>query len=139
MALFRRKKEQDILPDEVKDYYKAEQRERMGMAWLVAGGGFLITVAIVVGLFFAGRWAFTTFFANDTTSETSEIEENGEEDRSEFPSATDATDEATSDSGREDESQQEQEDEVEESDADRPSERATTDSAELPRTGPIAE
>lgn len=135
MALFRRNKEQDVLPDEVKDYYKAEQRERMGMAWLVAAGGFLVTIAIVIGLFFAGRWAYTTFFSNDATTPTSEVEDT-DASENELPSATDPTDQNTNDDDRPT-NQQEQNDDT--TVDERPGQPATDDEIELPRTGPTAE
>lgn len=59
MALFRRNKTDETgMPTEVRDYYKAEGRERTGLAWLLALGTLLLTVVIVLGLFMGGRWAF---------------------------------------------------------------------------------
>lgn len=135
MALFRRNKEQDVLPDEVKDYYKAEQRERMGMAWLVAAGGFLVTIAIVLGLFFAGRWAYTTFFSDDTTTPISEVEET-DANEDELPSTTDTTDQNANDEDQPTDQQDQNDDAIVD---EQPSERTVDDDTELPRTGPVAE
>jgi len=64
----RRNKKEDV-PTEIKEYYQAERRERVGFAWLLALGTFLVTVGVVTGLFFAGRWAYREI-ANDEPSTT---------------------------------------------------------------------
>jgi hypothetical protein len=76
MALFRRKKNQEVMPDEVRDYYETEQRNRNGVTWLLAIGAFLLTAALVVGLFFAGRWVYQRFFDETVvdTTETTTVE-----------------------------------------------------------------
>ncbi len=66
MALFRRNRiDQAGMPTEVQDYYKAEGRERTGVAWLLALATLLVTVLVVLGLFFGGRWAFRKLKNND--------------------------------------------------------------------------
>lgn len=66
MALFRRNKtDQTGMPPEVQDYYQAENRQRAGVAWILAFGTLLVTVLIVLGLFFGGRWAFRKIKNND--------------------------------------------------------------------------
>lgn len=66
MALFRRNKtDQAGMPTEVQDYYKAEGRQRSGLAWLLALGTLLVTVVVVLGLFMGGRWAFRKLKNND--------------------------------------------------------------------------
>lgn len=66
MALFRRNRtDQAGMPTEVQDYYKAEGRERTGMAWLLALATLLVTVLVVLGLFFGGRWVFRKLKNND--------------------------------------------------------------------------
>jgi hypothetical protein len=129
MALFRRKKDQDILPDEVKDYYKAEQRDRVGMAWVVAVGGFLVTVAIVVGLFFAGRWVYQTYIVNDTDT-TSEVEETDATDEDELPPATVLP---------EDENDEDEAEDDDVANDEAPTDQAAEENDELPRTGPLSE
>jgi len=54
---FRRKKTED-LPLEVQDYYQAEKRERVGIAWLLAAVTLVVTVVAATGIFFGGRWAY---------------------------------------------------------------------------------
>lgn len=57
---FGRKKQEDLeaVPTEIQEYYQAEQRERMGVAWLLAFVTLIVTVGVVLGLFFGGRWAY---------------------------------------------------------------------------------
>jgi hypothetical protein len=58
---FRRKKQDSnipAMPPEVQQYYQAEQRERTGVAWLLAGITLVVTVLVVMGLFFGGRWVY---------------------------------------------------------------------------------
>lgn len=136
MALFRKRKQQDdVLPDEVKDYYRAEQRDRIGGAWLMAFGGFLLTVAIVLGLFFAGRWAYQAVFVDDNDETVDVIDE-----------AEDVNDEAANDLpdvvvDEEDDADDidEPEDEADDTDDVSPAVDASERATELPRTGPAVE
>src|SRR4051812_17064489 len=62
----RRKKENGKpVPSEVKQYYASEHRERVGLAWLVAFASLILTVAIIAGLFFGGRWIYRKVTNND--------------------------------------------------------------------------
>ena len=59
MALFNRNKTNLAgMAPEVSDYYKAEGRERAWVAWLLAIGTLLVTIFVVLGVFYGGRWAF---------------------------------------------------------------------------------
>lgn len=61
----------DDLPQEVKDYYKSERRQKTGVAWLLAIGTLLLTLAVAAALFFGGSWLWNTLTGNgDGTSET---------------------------------------------------------------------
>jgi|AntRauTorckE6833_2_1112554.scaffolds.fasta_scaffold01909_9 hypothetical protein len=154
MQLFKRKKQDEVLPDEVRDYYKAEQRDRMGMAWLLAAGAFLATIAIVIALFFGGRWVYRTVFDsgnNDGTTAVDEAEQNGDDagEASQRPvgdelfgSDNDEADEAGGDdAGEENGANSDNNDATaEEADNDEsdaaPRETPTTGPAVLPSTGP---
>lgn len=46
------------VPPEVQDYYNAQHRERVGVAWLIAVGSLMVCIVLVVGIFFGGRWAY---------------------------------------------------------------------------------
>lgn len=84
MALFNRdKKKKDVLPQEVREYYQAERRDRTGMAWLLAIATLIVTFLIAAGLFFGGRWLYRTIFDNDDKSgntTTSQTEKTGTEE-----------------------------------------------------------
>ncbi len=68
---FRRKqKNLDSVPTEVQEYYQAEQRERMGVAWLLAFVTLVLTVAVVLGLFFGGRTVYRKVAHKDKTVAT---------------------------------------------------------------------
>lgn len=55
--LFKRR-DKSNLPPEVEKFYQSEKRERVGLAWLIAFVTLVLTVALIVGLFFGGRWAY---------------------------------------------------------------------------------
>jgi cytoskeletal protein RodZ len=63
---FRRSRQQSVLPDEVRNYYQAEQRQRRGVAVLFALIGIIITVIIAGALFLAGRALYRSL--NDSES-----------------------------------------------------------------------
>ena len=76
MALFnRRKQEKDALPQEVREYYQTERRERTGKAWLLAVLTLLATFLLAAALFFGGRWLYRAVFDNDNDNSTSQVEE----------------------------------------------------------------
>jgi len=76
------------VPKEVQDYYQSERREHVGVAWLLALGTLLLTMALAVGLFFGGRWVYRTLF-DDTKDQPAVIQDeskNGQE-RDEAPTS----------------------------------------------------
>jgi cytoskeletal protein RodZ len=59
MAIFGRKQASvDSVPEEVREYYQTEKRERAGVAWLLALGTLVVTLLLAAGLYFGGRWAY---------------------------------------------------------------------------------
>ncbi len=46
------------MPPEVKRFYESEHRERTGLAWVIAFVSLVVTIAVIIGLFFGGRWAY---------------------------------------------------------------------------------
>jgi cytoskeletal protein RodZ len=58
---FNRKKRNQSVPAEVQQFYQAERRERVGLAWLLAFGTLVVTVLVVLGLFFGGRAIYRSF------------------------------------------------------------------------------
>jgi len=75
---FNRNKQDDNgnVPAEVKQYYQAERRERVGLAWLLAAGTLIVTVLVVLGLFFGGRWIYRQVTDDKPASTATEQQEN---------------------------------------------------------------
>lgn len=70
---FRRNKDTATVPQEIQEYYQSERRERTGVAWLLALGTLLATIAMAILLFFAGRWIYRTVVnRDDNTNQTAE-------------------------------------------------------------------
>ncbi len=67
---------QTKVPEEVEQYYQSERRDRVGVAWLLAGATLIITVLIVLGLFFGGRWAYRKIANKDNKSGTQTAQTN---------------------------------------------------------------
>jgi hypothetical protein len=65
MALFGKKTGNGV-PKEIKDYYQAEKQGKAGVAWLLAVGTMVLTVALAAGLYFGGRLAYRAIFDNDS-------------------------------------------------------------------------
>ena len=61
------------VPDEVRSFTRAEQRERASLAWVVGIISLLVLIAIFICLFFAGRWAYSQLTDNGTSPDTSEV------------------------------------------------------------------
>jgi len=62
---FNRRKANDTVPQEIQEYYQAERRERVGMAWMLALATLVLTVLLVFGVFFGGRWVYRNVRDND--------------------------------------------------------------------------
>jgi hypothetical protein len=45
-------------PPEIEEYYQAERRERVGIAWGLALATLVATVLLALGIFYGGRWAY---------------------------------------------------------------------------------
>ena len=82
MALFKRKNKDNVLPEEVQQYYQAEKRQRTGVAWLLAFVTLLVTVLVAALLFFGGRWVYRAVFDNDTNSGSTQSQEESAEGES---------------------------------------------------------
>ncbi len=135
MALFRRKKDNDVLPEEVQDYYRAEERDRTGRAWLFAAGGFVLTVAVVLGLFFAGRWAYQAVFNDRDNGTITDVDDANDNDNDE-EAPVDENDEQLPDFFNDEDDAEEANDE----DEAEPSEPETPRTGpELPQAGPSSE
>jgi hypothetical protein len=80
MALFNRQNHQTQVPAEIQEYYQTERRERAGVAWLLAIGTLIVTIALTAGIFFAGRWAWRELTTDDP-QETAQNEQQGGENQ----------------------------------------------------------
>lgn len=91
MALFkRRNQDNNILPEEVRDYYQAESRQRTGKAWLLAAATLILTILIAAVLFLGGRWVYRTVFDNDSKPTVTEqkVDDNKAQDTDKKQSGT---------------------------------------------------
>lgn len=61
----RKQSDQSTVPAEVEEYYQAERRERVGVAWLLAFATLVTTLLLAVGLFFGGRALYRQFTKDD--------------------------------------------------------------------------
>ena len=80
MALFKRKDNSSVLPDEVSEYYQSQRRERTGVAITLGVVALVVTLLIGAGLFFGGRYAYNKIAGNDeaaTTETTTESSNDG--------------------------------------------------------------
>src|SRR5688572_19206045 len=99
---FNRKKSEDALPEEVKEYYESGRKQRTGTAWLLALGTLLVTILVAFGLFFGGRWVYQQIAGDDEPAEqtTQELEEaeNREASNNQPAAPDDTSDDSDSDS-----------------------------------------
>jgi cytoskeletal protein RodZ len=75
---FSRKKDEAVVPAEIREYYQTERRERTGIAWLLALGTLIITIGLASILFFGGRWIYRTIADNDDDTNTAQVEQTPE-------------------------------------------------------------
>lgn len=69
------------VPAEIKQYYQSERRDRMWVVWLLSGATFVITVLIVLGLFWGGRWAYNKLRDNKNGGQATTAQQGSEEDQ----------------------------------------------------------
>jgi uncharacterized protein HemX len=53
------------LPPEVQDYYETSQRQRTGVAWLLAGATLVVTLLLAMLLFLGGRFVYRKITSKD--------------------------------------------------------------------------
>ncbi len=80
MALLNRNQDEAKVPEEIQEYYQSEQRERTGVAWLLAIGTLLVTVVLAAGIFFSGRWAYRNILDNDGSKSPPTAQQQGQKD-----------------------------------------------------------
>jgi hypothetical protein len=88
MAIFNRKNQSNnkTVNNDVKKYYKSGRRERVGLAWLVAFASLILTIAVVMGLFFGGRWLYRQIANNDEPDQPTSQQANNNDANETAPS-----------------------------------------------------
>ncbi len=69
----RKKPEEGDIPPELQHYYESEHRERVGLAWLIAFLSLVLTITVILGLFFGGRWAYRKIANNNNTGQSVKV------------------------------------------------------------------
>lgn len=70
---FRRKQNaSDTVPTEIKQYYTEEARDQRSASWLTGVFVFVVTVALVLGLFYGGRALYRAVTGDDQPAQTTE-------------------------------------------------------------------
>lgn len=95
MKLFRGKNP-DNVPAEVQDYYQSQQSEHKSVAWLLAFATFVLTLVLILGLFFGGKWAYRKIANRDKNapSEVAKPQANTEETPATTPDETSEPDDS---------------------------------------------
>ncbi len=89
---FNRKKDRsDSLTGTTTELYEGENRERIGVAWLIALLSLFVTIAILGGAYLGGRWAYRKLANKDTDKTTSSQEEKQTDNESEEDKSKDST------------------------------------------------
>lgn len=148
MKLFSKKQKSDTTaPAELQDYYQAENRERRGMAWLLAFVTFFVTLALVLLVFFAGKWVYQHFKnkskSPQTTSQTKPQGEsnnnsnNTDQNKSSGSSNTNTSSNSSqTNNGSSTQGTQNTTPQTSSTSTSVPSQQPVTGGNELPRTGP---
>jgi type IV secretory pathway VirB10-like protein len=67
----RNNRQQSVLPDEVKQYYESEKRQRRGVAIGLALVALLVTILVAAALFFGGRFIYRQIKGDNNRGQTS--------------------------------------------------------------------
>jgi len=62
----------DKTPTEIKQYYTEEARDRRGATWLTGAAVFIVTVLVVLGLFYGGRALYRAITNDEPAAPTTE-------------------------------------------------------------------
>lgn len=70
MAIFRRKQQSSVLPEEVNQYYQSQRREKTGVVFFLGILALVATLLIGLGVFFGGRYLYQKIRGNETSPTT---------------------------------------------------------------------
>lgn len=74
MAFFKRQRADTDIP-ELQEYYAAKRANNSASAWALALLSLIVTVAVIMGAFFGGRWAWRKLKGNDNAKQVATIVE----------------------------------------------------------------
>jgi cytoskeletal protein RodZ len=69
----------DEVPTEIQQYYTEEARDRRGASWLTGAVVFIVTVAVVLGLFYGGRALYRALTNDDQPATTTEQQQSSDQ------------------------------------------------------------
>lgn len=76
---FRRNRQNSVLPEEVKEYYQAERRQKRGVAIGLALIALVVTVVVAAALFFGGRFAYNQIWGDDDNQDNGSVQNEGQD------------------------------------------------------------
>lgn len=96
MALFKKKQTTTTNIPELQEYYANQQKESTGKAWLLAIGSLLVTIVILVGSFFGGRWVYRKITKKDKpVTTTAQTDTSTSDTTTKTPSTSSSSDSST--------------------------------------------
>ncbi len=85
MALFRRKQQSSVLPDEVNQYYQSQRRERTGVAFMLGLLALVATFLVGLGVFFGGRYLYQKIQGDDDKKTPATVQVDTDSNKVELP------------------------------------------------------
>lgn len=76
---FHRNQPSEDLPEDIQEFYDAEQKKRSGMAWLLALATLVVTILLAIALFYGGRWIYQRIAGDDNVDQPVVTEQTVEE------------------------------------------------------------
>jgi cytoskeletal protein RodZ len=89
VARFGKKQPETQIP-ELQEYYATQKQQSPVVAWLMAIASLIVTVAILIGFFYGGRWLYRKITNNDETKPTTTSQTDTNKPTSTQNGATDA-------------------------------------------------
>lgn len=64
------KRDSDISPEEVRDYYKSKPKQRLAVAWILGVGTLIATLVVATAVFYGGRFLYRKIAGTDKPAVT---------------------------------------------------------------------